>query len=139
VGALLTGAAIYVNLVEQPARLKLDPRPALAPWQSSSRLGARTLTPLALIAAVLGVIAYRSVGDWRWLAGAILIFTVWPYTLLVVRSLHRTLAQRTLDEADVATRALIRRWGALHAGRSIFGAASALLYLWAAIARAIQN
>jgi hypothetical protein len=131
--ALFTGAAIYVNLVEQPARLTLDPRSMLAQWQPSYKYGARMQAPLALIAALLGVVAYRQIGHWGWLAGAVVIFTAWPYTLTVIRGLNKTLKARTLDEADVATRALIRRWGALHAGRSLLGTAATGLYLWAAI------
>jgi hypothetical protein len=131
--ALFTGAALYVSFVEQPARLHLDPRPMLAQWQPSYKYGARMQAPLALIAAGLGVVAYRQIGHWGWLAGAVLIFAAWPYTLLVIRPLNNILKSRTLDEADVATRALIRRWGALHAGRSMLGTATTALYLWAAI------
>lgn len=133
--AAFAGAAIYVNVAEQPARLKLEPRAILAEWQPSYRYGMRMQAPLALVAAALGVLAYRSLDDWRWLAGAFLIFAAWPYTLLVIRPINNALKRTTPEEAGVATRALIRRWGALHAGRSLLGVAATLLYLWASLAR----
>ena len=41
--------------------------------------------PLALIGAALGFAAWWQAGDWRWLAGAIVIISAWPYTLLVIK------------------------------------------------------
>ena len=83
--ALFTGAAVYVSLCEQPARLKLDDRALLTEWKPSYKHGAAMQAPLALIGAVLGAAAWWQAGDWRWLAGAIVILSAWPYTLLVIK------------------------------------------------------
>jgi hypothetical protein len=62
--ALFTGAAVYVSLCEQPARLQLDDRALLTEWKPSYKHGAAMQAPLALIGAVLGFAAWWQTGDW---------------------------------------------------------------------------
>jgi hypothetical protein len=128
---MFAGAAIYVNVAEQPARLALEARPKLAQWQQSYPRAAVMQASLALVSAVLGGIAFWQGSDWRWLAGAVLIFANWPYTLLVIRPCNNTLQAVDAKDASAATSTLIEWWGLLHAGRSVLGTAATLAYLWA--------
>src|SRR5437588_1599811 len=82
--AIFTGAALYVNVAEQPARLSLDDRALLTEWKPSYKHGAAMQAPLALIGCVLGLIAWWQTSDWRWLVGALVLVANWPYTLLVI-------------------------------------------------------
>jgi hypothetical protein len=129
--AAFTGAAIYINVAEQPARLGLDDKALLAQWQPSYALGLPMRSGLALASALFGLLAFWLTRDWRWLAGAALIFGNWPYTLLVILPINKRIAATSLDAAGADTRDLIRRWGNLHAGRSALGLAATLAYLWA--------
>jgi len=130
--AAFAGAALYINVAEQPARLTLDDASLLAQWKPSYARGLAMQSALAVASGLLGLIAAWQTRDWRWLLGAALILANWPYTLLVVMPTNNRLKAITGDQAGAASRALIRSWGGLHAVRTGSGVAAALAYLWSA-------
>ena len=126
--AAFAGAAIYVNIAEQPARLTLDDRALLAEWKPSYARGFAMQASLALASALAGFIAFWLTRDWGWMLGALLIFANWPYTLLVILPVNKRIEATAPDQANAETRALIVRWGALHAGRSLLGVGATIAY-----------
>jgi len=130
VAAAFAGAAIYINLVEQPARLKLDDDALLAEWKPAYKRGFAMQATLALIAGVLAVLAAWETRDMRWLVGAAIMVANWPFTLVVILPTNNVLMSTPIEEAGPSSRALIKRWGWLHAVRSLLGVAGAVAFLW---------
>jgi len=58
VASAFLGAALYINLVEQPARLALHVRSMVREWIPSNRRGFIMLATLAIISAVLAYVDY---------------------------------------------------------------------------------
>jgi hypothetical protein len=133
VAAVFSGAALYVSVVEQPARLTLDDRALLTEWKPAYKRGFAMQAPLAIIGFVLGVLAWWQTGYWVWLLGAIVLVANWPYTLLVIMPTNRKLMDMEPESAGAETRSLIATWATLHAGRIVLGAVATLIYLWASV------
>jgi len=129
--AAFFGAALYVNLVEQPARLALDDEAILNEWTPSDRRGVALMLGLSLLSAALGLVAYfSSQEDVRWAIGALIVILVWPYTFFAMAPLNNQIL--TLAPKDVgAARALVRQWGLLEYGQTAIGLAATAIYLWA--------
>jgi hypothetical protein len=132
--ALFAGAALYVSFAEQPARLKLDDRAALAEWGPSYKRGAVMQASLAIIGFVLGLIAWRETGDERWLTGACILIAAWPYTLLVMMRTNKRLLAMEHADAGPESRALLKKWGQMHLVRTALGWAALAVYLQAPMA-----
>ena len=128
---LFAGAAIYVNVAEQPARLALADGPMLAQWQASYPRAAGMQASLAAIGGVLAISAYATLGNWRWILAAILILANWPYTLIAIKPTNDTLKGLPASSPGAEVRSLVEKWGRLHAVRSALGAGALLACLWA--------
>lgn len=128
--AVFTGAALYVNVAEQPARLLLDDRALLTEWKPAYQRGAAMQAPLALIGFVLGLAAWWQAPHAGFLIGAAAMIAPWPWTLLVIKPVNDRLLATAPEQAGAASRALIVKWGGLHAVRTALGTIATLAFLW---------
>jgi hypothetical protein len=131
IAAVFTGAAIYINVAEQPARLQLDNRSLLAEWKPAYKRGYVMQASLAVVGGLFGLVTFLSTFDWRWLLGAVVLLANRPYTIYVIMPTNNRLMDTPPEAATAETRRMIERWGALHAGRSALGVTATLIFLWA--------
>jgi len=133
VAALFSGAALYVNVAEQPARLALDDQALLAQWKPAYQRGAAMQAPLAVIGFVLGIVAWRQSEHSAWLVGAAILIANWPYTLVGIMPTNRRLMATEAGAAGAESRALLVRWSRLHAVRTALGFAATAIFFWASL------
>jgi hypothetical protein len=133
--AIFTGAALYVNVAEQPARLLLEDRALLTEWKPSYKRGAAMQAPLALIGFVLGLTAWWQASNPGFLIGAIAMLAPWPWTLAGIKPVNDALLATEPNQAGPKTRALVLKWGTLHGVRTALGALATVAFLWACMPR----
>jgi hypothetical protein len=128
--ALFAGAALYINLVEHPARMRLPTAAAAAQWAPSYGRATWMQAPLALVGCASGLAVAWLGGGGAWLAAAGAIGAVVPFTFMAIMPTNRRLLESGRDLASAETRGLLERWARLHAVRSALSLVALALYLW---------
>ena len=127
--ALFAGAALYINLVEHPARMELDTRVAAAEWAPSYKRATWMQAPLALLSFVAGAVVWIMGAGTGWLVAALLIGAVVPFTFVGIVPTNHELLAPARDLGSRETRALLERWARLHAVRTVLSLAATVTYL----------
>jgi len=127
--AVFFGAAVYINLVEHPARLSLGSQLAVAQWRPSYKRATRLQAPLALIGSIAALLAWSTDHDRGWIIGGLLFILVIPFTLIAIFPTNQRLESQDLDLSSEEAVRLLRRWGRLHAVRSILGGVALVIFL----------
>lgn len=127
---LFAGAALYINLVEHPARMSRSTGIAHAVWAPSYQRAVPVMASSAVIGFLGGFIAWLLGASLPWLIASLLILAVVPITLIVIFPTNKLLLDPERDTESVETRALLVKWGRLHAIRSVLGLAAAVIYVW---------
>lgn len=129
VTGIFAGAALYVNLVEQPARLSCGIKPAVTQWRPSYKRGTVMQAPLAVMGSLLAFLSWRAGGSSAWLMGGILLLAIPLFTLIVILPTNRRLESEALDLSSARAENLLRRWGRLHAVRSTLSIVAFVMFL----------
>ena len=133
VAAVFTGAALYINIAEQPARLELDDRSLLTEWKPAYKRGLSMQAPLAIVGFLLGIAEWWQSDHAGWVLGALLMIANWPVTFFAIMPTNNRLMATDPAAAGPESRAMIGRWGMLHAIRTALGFAACLAFLWASL------
>ena len=116
--AIYAGAAIYINLVEHPARMGCSTEIAAAVWAPSYKRATVMQASLAIIGFLSGLSAWLLGAGLMWFVASLFILAVVPVTLLVIFPTNNKLLAPGRDLGSSETRELLVKWGQLHAIRS---------------------
>jgi hypothetical protein len=122
--AAFSGAAAYINLSEQPARLALDDISLLKEWKPSYARGLQMQATLALASGSFGLSGWYFEHNTIGVVGGVFILANWPYTFLVIAPTNRLLEAIADRGAGPITRALIVKRGQASCCKDILGTGS---------------
>jgi hypothetical protein len=124
---LFAGAAIYISLVEHPARLQCGLALAVAEFGPSYRRAAVMQASLVVVGCIAAVAARALGSAVVVLIAGLLLGAVVPFTLIVILPTNKRLLDPTLDPGSAEAARLLARWGRLHALRSLASGIAFLL------------
>lgn len=128
--AIFAGAALYINLVEHPARRSRDTSAAVIEWASSYKRATFMQAPLAVIGFIAGTAVWLFGAGLGWLVAAALIGVVIPFTFIGIMPTNHKLFTANRNVGSAETIVLLEKWGRLHAVRTILSILATLLMLW---------
>jgi hypothetical protein len=131
--ALFTGAAVYINLVEHPARMECGVEIATTEFAPSYRRATVLQATTAAVGLISSIAVWLAGATFWWLVAGALLGSVIPFTLIVILPTNKLLLSPTLDKRSVEAERLLARWGALHAVRSVLSGLALLLFLYLVI------
>jgi hypothetical protein len=108
---IFAGMAIYINLVEHPARMGCSTGLAAMQWAPSYKRATLMQAPLAVIGFLSGTAAWWLGSGLPWLIATLLILAVVPFTLLIIeRTINKQLLVPGRDLRSTETRELLVKW-----------------------------
>ena len=127
--SLFAGAALYISLVEHPARMECGTELAVTEFRPSYRRAAVMQALLAVLTLLFSVSAWLTSGSAWWLMGGLVMGSVVPLTLIVIMPTNKALLDVSLDKQSPKAQQLLTTWGRLHALRTGLSLLSLLLFL----------
>ena len=124
---IFAGAAVYINVVEHPARMECGTAVAHTEWMPSYRRAAWMQASLAIVGGLAAVAAWGAGARGGWLAGGLLLLSVVPVTLVFIRPTNSALLAPDAAQDPARVAALLARWNRLHAVRSLLSVVAFVL------------
>jgi hypothetical protein len=127
---IFAGAAIYINLVEHPARMSCSTEIAAAVWAPSYRRATVMQASLAVAGSLSGLAAWMLGAGDMWLVAALFILAVVPVTFIIIFPTNKKLLAPGRDPGSPETRKLLIKWNWLHAIRSVLSLIASGIFVW---------
>ena len=127
---IFAGAAIYINLVEHPARMSCSTEIAAAVWAPSYRRATVMQASLAVAGSLAGLAGWMLGAGDMWLVAALFILAVVPVTFIIIFPTNKKLLAPGRDPGSPETRKLLIKWNRLHAIRSALSLIASATFVW---------
>ena len=127
---LFAGAALYVSLVEHPARMECGVETAITVFGPSYRRATALQVTLAVLGLLSSLAAWLSGATFWWLVAGLTLSSVIPFTLVVILPTNKQLLSPALDRRSAHASKVLSRWAILHAVRTLIGAWALMLFLF---------
>jgi hypothetical protein len=127
--AIFAGAAIYINLVEHPARMSCGTEVAASEWAPSYKRATWMQAPLAILGFVFAVLAWLGGSNVWWLIGGVLLGLIIPFTFVAIMPTNKRLLSPGLDKRSEEACQLLERWNKLHGARSLLSGVALVIFL----------
>ena len=116
---LFASWALYISVVEHPARSRAGAPGAQMQFRESYRRAAPFQASAAAVSGGAGIASSLLGNDARWAVGGVIVALAIPFTLVVIKPTNRILLGPDVDAARA--RELLERWGRLHWTRTGLG------------------
>ena len=127
--AIFAGAALYINLVEHPARMTCGTEIAVRQWAPSYKRATWMQAPLAVVGFLCATLAWLAGSSIWWLLGGTLLGLVVPFTFAVILPTNKRLLSPDLDQRSEETQQLLEKWNQLHGVRSGLSTIALIIFL----------
>jgi hypothetical protein len=119
--AVFAVAALYITLVEHPARLSAGVSVALLEFRPSYARASVLQVVMIILTCLCSFGLWFFTRHWGWLIGGGLIGVSIPFTLIVVMPVNRLLLDPASPPTEAVALELLARWGYLHLARTLTG------------------
>ncbi|MEJ2718886.1 MAG: DUF1772 domain-containing protein [Deltaproteobacteria bacterium] len=127
---IFTGAALYITLVEHPARMNCGTYGAVCQFGFSYNRAKVMQASLAVIGFVASAFAWWLGAGYGWLIGGIMLVSVVPFTFIAILPTNRKLLDPGLDRDSQPAHELMVKWDRLHAVRGLASLVAFVIFLW---------
>ena len=123
------GAALYINLAQHPATVKLGGAFAKDFFPPMYHAASTMQIVLAVGGTLLGLVEWYLTDQTLWLVGALLLVSVIPITLVFIKPINDQLLEPNNDLGPDQVLALLKQWNPRHWVRSIVSGLAFAIYL----------
>jgi hypothetical protein len=97
--------------------------------EGSYKRGTMMQAPLAVVGSLAALTAWWFDRGLAWLIGGLLLLLIILFTIIVIMPTNKRLESRELDLRSEEAACLLRRWGRLHAVRSVLSGMAFVIFL----------